>query len=48
MFCEVARHQINTQKYLAFLYSDEEISERRIKETNLVYQHTKTSRNKPT
>ena len=32
-FCKVAGYKINTQKYLAFLYTNNEKSEREIKET---------------
>ena len=50
-FSKVARYKINTQKSLAFLYTNNEKSEREIKESNLFTTATKKnkiSRNKPT
>ena len=49
-FCKVAGYKINTQKYLAFLYTNNEKSEREIKETipfTTATEKNKISRNKP-
>ena len=48
---KVARYKINVQKSVAFLYTNNETSERKIKENKPIYHHikkNKTSRNKPT
>ena len=49
-FSKVAGYKINTQKSLAFLYTNNEKSEREIKESILYYcnKKNKISRNKPT
>ena len=50
-FGKVAGYKINTQKSLALLYTNNEISEREIKEKNPIYhgiQKNKIPRNKPT
>ena len=50
-FCKVAGYKINTQKSLAFLYTDNEKSEREIKESipfSTGTKKNKISRNKPT
>ena len=50
-FSKVTGYKINTQKSLAFLYTNNEKSEREIKESNLFTTATKKnkiSRNKPT
>ena len=48
---KVARYKINTQKSLAFLYANNEKSEREIKESipfTITTKNNKISRNKPT
>ena len=49
-FGKVAGYKINAQKSLAFLYTNDEISEREIKETLhlLLHKKNKIPRNKPT
>ena len=50
-FGNVVGYKINTQKSVALLYTNNEISEREIKKKNLTYHHTKKNkipRNKPT
>ena len=49
-FGNVAGYRINAQKSLAFLYTNDEKSEREIKETShlLLKQKNKIPRNKPT
>ena len=49
-FSKVTGYKINTQKSLAFLYTNNEKSEREIKESILYYcnKKNKISRNKPT
>ena len=48
---KVARYKINVQKSVAFLYTNNETSERKIKENKPIHHHikkNKTSGNKPT
>jgi len=48
---KVARYKINVQKSVAFLYTNNETSERKIKENKCIHHHikkNKTPRNKPT
>ena len=50
-FGNVAGYTITIQKSIAFLHTNNEISEREIKENNLIYHHIKKNkipRNKPT
>ena len=50
-FGKVAGYKINKQKSIAFLYTNNERSEREIKEKNLIYhciKKNKIPRNKPT
>ena len=50
---EVVRYKLNVQKSVAFLYTNNETSERKIKENKPIHHHIKkkkkkTPRNKPT
>ena len=50
-FRKVVGYKINTPKSVAFLYTNNERSERKIKKKDLIYHHitkSKTSQNKPT
>ena len=40
-FSKVARYKINAQKFLAFLYTSDDRSERQVKETILLSSHQK-------
>ena len=40
-FGEVAGYKVNTQKTVAFLYTNNEISEREIKQNNPIYHYIK-------
>ena len=47
-FCKVAGYKINTQKSLAFLYTNSEKSERKLRNQSHCNKKNKISRNQPT